>query len=462
MSFRTDLAAIGLARVVQVAIMFATYRALTHLLSPDELGSYFFFLGLSGAIGLIGVNPVGTYVNRFLHEWARTRSIGRYGLYFIGFSLLAGFIALLTTLGIGPTINKGSTLAALSLGIYVVGNTLANTFIPAINMLGHAVLFSALTVISQLASVLVAIYATQQNSAASTWLWSYGATYTLFGIIGYLCLRRLHDTQEVAPTPQQEHSLNKFVWPLALSNIGLWTLTQGYRPLGAWLSGLEALAFVGLGLGIASSIANAFELLVQQIFLPKFFRETHSDSLATREQNWLRLWHSVLPLYIAVACFTIGFSKVLLGLLSSSTYENAWRFVAIGAAAEIFRMLSGTLNLISISELKTKHSIAPYLAGGSTFVVLALSKVPIELSVVIGQAVTLVIMLWKFRTAKWHNFSGARLDRILISSILVAPIFFAPPKPLFSIALLVIAGTILSTLLLLTAKNWGRNETEVL
>ncbi len=455
MSPRTEVLAIGFARALQVAIMFATYKALTQLLTQEELGAYFYFLGIAGGVGLILVNPVGVFINRFIHQWVKDRSVAKKGLFFLGFSTLAGLTASVIVIGLSKTAGLGTAIAASSLGLYVVGNTITNTFIPAINILGRAILFACLTVISQLVTVLVAMYATSNNALASTWLWSYGCTFAVFGILAYGLTCRMNDSSSHIPEGSQSQSLFKFAWPLAVSNIGLWALTQGYRPLGAWLSSLESLAIIGLGIGIASSVANAFEMLVHQIFMPKFFRSLHSNSAQERKEKWRQLWQCVVPLYLAVTCFAIGCSKILLSLLASTTYENAWIYLTIGACAEFLRMLSSTLSLVSVSELKTRATVVPYLTGGAVFFVAAMAKTPLGHSVLLGQAATLLFMLWKFQDSQWYKVSAGELRIMAASLLLVSPFFLESSGLVTKLLVLALAGLALGTILLLATRKWA-------
>ncbi len=97
---------LGIGRLLQIAIVFLTYRAVTDLLPTDELGFFFLLQALAGFFGLIVVNPVGTFLNREIHAWEKSGLLRASLKIFLGFSWIAALfagllIAGLSLLGVG-------------------------------------------------------------------------------------------------------------------------------------------------------------------------------------------------------------------------------------------------------------------------------------------------------------------------------------------------------------------------
>ncbi len=173
---------------------------------------------------------------------------------------------------------------------------------------------------------------------ASLWMLATGAVQIVFGLfaLGLLVRRELKGTP-ASGFITLTSPLWQFALPIAFANFAVWGLMQGYRPLVENFAGLGALSIVGLGLGLASSIAASFEALVQQVFLPVFYRRSHSKDLKTREKNWNSLWQASLPSYLGLTIVLIGLSQHFVSVLTNGGYPQASLYLAIGVSAEFLK-----------------------------------------------------------------------------------------------------------------------------
>jgi hypothetical protein len=159
----------------------------------------------------------------------------------------------------------------------VAGATFSNTFIPVLNVLEKRIAFVSFSVLLQIFSLGISYFAvTNIERSASAWWIATGCTQILFGFASsYLLVKG--EKHYATSDPAIYSRAWKFAAPIAVANVAVWGLMQGYRPFVETFSGLNALAKVGLGLGIASAVTSAFESLVMQVFLPRFYREAHSQ-----------------------------------------------------------------------------------------------------------------------------------------------------------------------------------------
>lgn len=371
-SFSRNLFLLALGRVIQILTVFASFRLLTTTLSTSEVGFFFLLQAILGVFGIIVVYPVGTFVNREIHAWQKAGSIRPHLQYYFIFGWGASAAAALFTYLIGEIglsaigTHEPILYSAMAAATMVAGATFANTFIPLLNLLERRTEFVVLTVLTQVlalgASYLVV---TWYRPNASYWWIATGLIQVLFGFFAYKQLASADDNRhgqsiDLKTTLQE---LWKFALPIAIANIAVWGLIQGYRPFVESLAGLDVLAVVGLGLGIAASAAAAFEALVTQLFLPRFYRGTHNPDKDAREVNWNRLWRVCFPSYLSVTCVLFLLAPTFVRLLTADGFPQAARFLSIGAVAELARMSGNILILNAQSERNLAPTKAPYWIG---------------------------------------------------------------------------------------------------
>lgn len=409
---------LGLGRVLQIAIVFLTYRAVTTVLPQDELGFFFLLQALAGFFGLIVVNPVGTFLNREIHGWETSGHL-RPGLRsFLGFSWIAAIfasliIAGLCLFGVGSLGSHEPWLkTAFTTLVMVAGATIANTFIPLLNILERRLSFVLMTVLSQAIALGFSFVVILRGGAnASSWMLATGAVQIAFGLFAFGLLIRTslakhlkHDATGTVRTTSLTsetgfRSLWSFAAPIAIANFAVWGLMQGYRPLVENFAGLGALSIIGLGLGLASSIASSFEALVQQVFLPAFYRRSHSGDPSERERNWNTLWQVSVPSYLGLVIVMAGLAPHFVDVLSYGSYQQAALYLAIGVGAEFLRMLGNLVVLYAQSERNTKPTRLPYFLGafaallGSLYAVHISELQYVAYALVLGQGVATVALV---------------------------------------------------------------------
>lgn len=450
---KTAVLTLGIGRLLQIAIVFLTYRAVTEVLPQDEVGFFFLLQALAGFFGLIVVNPVGTYINREIHGWEKSGFL-RPGLkVFLGFSWVAAIvagllIAALAIFGVGSLgAHEPWLQTAFTTLVMVSGATIANTFIPLLNILERRLSFVILTVVSQaLALGFSYVVVLRGGAFASNWMLATGAVQIAFGLFAFGLLVRNVGGAASRPSANQLRSpdappksltaigvkelsapLWSFAAPIAFANFAVWGLMQGYRPLVENFAGLGALSIIGLGLGLASSITASFEALVQQVFLPVFYRRSHSEDLKARERNWNHLWQACMPSYFGLIVVLVGLSHHFLEVLTKGAYPQASLYLAIGAGAEFLRMIGNLVVLYAQSERNMKPTRLPYYIGatvallGSLYAIQVGELKYVAYSLIFGQgAATLALVKMVITSKAMLKLSSLSMIRFfVVPSILV-------------------------------------------
>jgi O-antigen/teichoic acid export membrane protein len=405
MKSKIDLAFLGISRILQVVTLFATYRILTHSLPKDEVGFYFFLLGITGAVGLVLASPVGTYFHRMLFRWHTVGQLTKYTLNFAAFSTGLGLIAALL-LSLGIHLKAFVTLDSIvATAVYAAGVTMSNMLIPALNIAGATKKFAVFSTLSPLSVLLACYLAVQYSSTASTWLLAAGLVSGVWGIIALVTLitMKIEPAAETSSDSGINGKLLTFALPLVAANVGVWFLTQGYRPFTEWRFGLESLAVIGLGITAASAVSGAFESLVYQIFLPKFYRASHEKNSNDATAVWQQMWILVIPMFFILTMCTVVFSGEFLSLIAPNTYAAAKQTMMIAALAEFFRMTGGIANLFAIGDMNTRRTAVPYLLGAGACVSLLLISSNVAWALVLGQAVATVTLIYALRGLPWRT-----------------------------------------------------------
>lgn len=360
---------LAIGRALQMILLFLNFRLLTEVLPKAEVGQYFFYLSLAGVTGLLLINPIGTYFNRSLHSLPSSKAIKRQSLVVLTLILLIALLNLPMVAALSlffDTLSEHWVESVVVLTFFVIATSGNNTVVPVFNFFKHRVRFVILTVLSQGLALLLAYWQGLTHLNANSWLLGHAFGFFIVLLIA-LVFKIEPDTSDRGDrTPMKIFSgaAWQFAWPIAIVNISTWALTQGYRPFLEKFGGLEVLAEIGLGLGLASALAVAFEYLVQQIYQPDFYEKAHSDP----ETAWLNLAIKSLIHYISFCVFLLFVGKFVLPIVATGEYKNAGTYMSLGAFIEFLRMVTNLFSLKSHGELTTYKLRLPFLTSGLAFI----------------------------------------------------------------------------------------------
>lgn len=354
-------------RAAQFLLALLTMRVATTLLSPDEMGRVSLVLTTTACFALFLVNPVGMFINRRLHAWQENgmarRHLWRYQGYLLGVALLAAALLPLFT----SLVDMGLSLPWLILLVCgsLLFNTLNQTAIPSLNLLGHNRPFVWLTLATVGSSfVLAVLLVTRWGPEARYWLLGLLLGQAMLGLWGARCLGHYLPASAAASLPVtavQRQTLWRFAWPVALAAGLGWLQGQGYRYVLQDQLGLAELGLFVAGYGISAGLLAGFESVLTTYFQPRLYREANQHS----QQAWPRYAAAVLPALLLTIALIIVLAPQLTWLFLGQAFHSAAQYVVWGALAEAARVLSGMYSLIAHVRMQTRWLIWPNLAGAA-------------------------------------------------------------------------------------------------
>lgn len=442
---RRDALLLVAGRAAQALLTIAGFRVLTTLLPPGEVGNYYLVMAAASLFSMFLISPVGLYLNRKFFYWYDERTLIDhflgFNIYAAGVSAAAFFAVFAAWRFFGVGSGMPGALFALLVSAYIFVLTWNQNYIPPLNALGHRMEFVALTLataaFSLLLSALAAVFVAREGLA-----WMGG----LIVATGAVTLYSSSVFRRKVPETLPKHlsfrkfvskatflSVNSFSLPLAGASLFMWAQSQSYRVLVERFNGSELLGFMAVGFSIATSVAGILESLVQQIFLPSFYRKISGGSAQVRREAFSSLVMATLPIYIGYLFFIFGSAEFLTVVLVDAKYRAVFTFARFGAFIEFFRMTTNILASAAHSEMRTRVLLKPYAAGGIMSAILvplgAVSGDPellIPSALVVCGLLTMVLMKVSVRPLIGFQLDlRALLKPALTGALLLVPGFFS-------------------------------------
>ncbi|GAA5163862.1 hypothetical protein [Viridibacterium curvum] len=376
---------IVVGRLLQFLIMFVSVKLMTTLLPPQQAGVAALVTTTTSFFALFLVNPVGMFINRRLHAWVEAGVMRRrfhlYCLYLAGVALCSGlFVWGMAEVGWFDTGLGGWTMALL-VSTSLLFNTINQTLIPSLNMIGRVRGFMALTLLTLFGGLLASWSLGHFSGLHSALSWLAGAimAQAVFGLVAYrIFFKRPESAVPDMPRAVQLSSLFDFCWPVALAVAFNWVHMQGYRFLLAEEGGLAELGLFAAGYGIAAAVLAAVEMILGTRLQPLFYRRANSADVAERGQAWAAYARALVPAATLAAAAVMAAAPDLTPVMLGPEYVGASRYVALGACAEWARMMIGIFSLNSHLHMNTRRLILPNLGGAVVSTLLIVCLLPAQ------------------------------------------------------------------------------------
>lgn len=367
-----NLIILTIGRLSQMIVMFATYRVLSSILSTSDMGVYYFLLSVSAVFGLICANPIGMYTNRMIHSWLEYGNLKRnlnavINFFFWGSLLTIPFMILFKE---KINLDEHNLIYTISVLVsYIFATTFNGTVIPSLNLLGFPGHFVIWTFLTNFFGLFLSYGLVKWiEPGPLSWLIGQVISFLFCGIIALITLYFKTSSKKIK-SPHFEswndrtRRVLSFAAPIAVTNVAVWSLAQSFRFFYKENVDLSILGELAFGLGLATSLSVAVEYLLQQIYLPSFYKKL-SDPSSDKSTTWNRLLNRLIPPYLLLVMFMIGLSPFIMRILADEKFKNSYKYFALGAIVECLRMLGNIFTMATQAELKTKKAVGPYLAGG--------------------------------------------------------------------------------------------------
>lgn len=375
-----------IGRAAQFILALVMLRVATTLLSPEEMGKVSLALTTIAFFAMFLVNPVGMFINRRLHAWQASGSarayLERYAGYLIGVALLAAIS--LPLFNLSGLVNFGMPIGWIVALVCasLIFNTINQTAIPSLNMLGDTRGFVVLSVATLAASFVCAVTLVQtMQTSAQYWVSGLLLGQMLLAVVGTRMLfTRLgvHGAPAASPHIRGQHLqvLFDFAWPVALAAGLGWVQSQGYRYIMESHLGMAQLGLFVAGYSISAGMIAGFESILTTYFQPRLYRDANKDHPAEQAQAWRRYASAVIPSLILTVALIVLLAPEFTRLFLGERFQGAASFVVWGALAEAARVLAGVYSLIAHVFMRTRWLIVPTAVGATLSIVLCVLLIP--------------------------------------------------------------------------------------
>ena len=378
---------VALGRIAQFLMALAMLRVATTLLTPEELGKVSLVITTTAFFAMFLINPVGMFINRRLHSW-NTNGVAQkylrlYGVYLLLVAITA-FYALMVIINFGALhFGMASEWVLFLVCAGLVFNTINQTSIPSLNLLGQTNWFIVLTFLSTTASFAISVHLVESfEFNALNWVLGQLIGQILFAAIGtWVLFKRLRRTDEIKTSSlvSKRHIkiLMNFAWPVAVAAGLGWLQNQGYRYLVESYLGLAQLGLFVAGFSISMGIMSGFESVLTTYFQPVLYKDTSQANAIEIDQAWLRYAAVITPALFSVAAFMVLLAPELTKLFLGPTFQTSAKFLIYGAIVELGRSLSGVIALKAHVRMETHRLMLPNAVGSVIAIALAFVCIPL-------------------------------------------------------------------------------------
>jgi O-antigen/teichoic acid export membrane protein len=413
--------------------MLAGTRVATTLLAPEEMGRIALVVALTAFFALFLVNPVGMFINRRLHSWAETGRARAYLGWYWKYLLLVCAGAAVASIALNASGLVALHMESAWLLLLVCGslffNTLNQTAIPSLNLLGHRVPFILLTLATIAAGLAAAVgLVVELQPHAEYWLLGLLLGQALFGWIGVRVFYRKLGGQTVHFVPLSGSACRRlwaFAWPVALAIGFNWMHMQGYRFVLERQVGLAELGLFAAGYGLSAALLGGFELILSTYLQPEFYRRANDETAGAHAQAWNDYAGAILPGVVFVTAVVAGAAPEITVLILGPAFQGARDYVMLGALAEVMRSTAGVYGLVAHVRMRTRLLLLPNAGGAVLTVGLVVGLVPIfgvgaaALAVAAGGMLVVLTTHWHVRHEIAIQLPWRRLGHALGMGILL-------------------------------------------
>lgn len=358
-------------RLLQALLAIGSLRLMTEILPAEQVGRQFLINSVILWFSLVLINPVGMFINRHLHEWQNEKTIysqiKKINLYFLFVALFALIVVMIFSRSLFSGIVSEKSLLAYVF-CYVFLSTWFQTLVSFFNLLNWQNYFTSFHITAQGLGLIIAVILTQLFGAtAQSWLWGLlvGQIIAL-GLAVTVFLKKIPLSSQAAAHTQFNLFSGptlSFCIPVALATLFMWFNSQGYRVLIEKFTGLEFLASLGVGLGVAASVASVVESVTTQYLQPKYYASLVGASPEARREAWSVLWQRSSKIYFIFSLLAAVNATFILKVITAESFHGLAAWVLFGTLLELMRQCSNVTYLAAHSERKTERNIKPYLIG---------------------------------------------------------------------------------------------------
>lgn len=361
-----------LARFLQILLSVVSIKLSSHILAPEQMGRFALANSIVAFFAFMFVNPVGMFMNRRMHTWWRE---GQWVGHLRWFTLYIAGVAVVAALAftLDPSFFKGLRMSLDWMLVLICGailvNTANQTLVSTLNLLGFAMPFAILTVLTPMLGLGLSWLLCQWlGSQTEYWLSGLLVGQVVVTIAALVVIRNRW-TARTGPapgktrlTPELVRRLFVYSWPISIAVVLGWSQSQGYRFVMEHMIGLKELGIFVAAYGIAMGIMSAAESLLASLLQPRFYMRLNSPGDSSADA-WNEYAGVALPMLVLTAGALAAASSEAVHIFLAPAYWGTATFVCWAAAVELIRTVANAYSLCMHAEMNTRRLIVPSLIG---------------------------------------------------------------------------------------------------
>lgn len=366
-----DFVVLTLGKVLQVVIALLSVRLLTTLLSEPEVGNYYLLITVLTLFNFTFLNPIGQYYNRHIIPWRSSENLSNASLVLMFTRLFGVMCSLIISIVVFYIFDYDVYYTLWAFLFFIFFSLMASSFlvfVNVINILGDRVLFIKYLLASLILGLSFSLMITQFiDKSGIAWLYGIAIAQLILFVPVYKIVtsgeRVVYSKLKAKFDYLTIKKVFLFSLPVTITLFLQWGLNSSYRIIVEDKYSIEVLAYIAVGLSVASAIYSAVESLATQYFMPIYLKDINRVNKYSRAEAWNKLAAYLLPIYFLLLIYIICSAPFLMKLLINEKFHQAYIYVMIGAPIEFFRVISNVFYSVSQSEVKTGATILPYLFG---------------------------------------------------------------------------------------------------
>ncbi len=377
-----DLIIVMGGRILQMAVLLLTLRAMTTRLSPLEVGNFSLLMSIATLFIWILISPIGLYMNRHTHEWWQKGTIwinyGREGLSGIAVAAFTALALSAWQLLFHPAWAQQLVWLGPAAGLYIICALGNNTIIPAINLFGRRTSYTLLYVTSQILCLAFSWAFTGFHAAGEYWFFGQTAGFALASLIALPLFLKVSapplGAARQSPTDWRKGlaAIAAFCLPITITSGLTWLQFQSYRIV---IGDLVSLNFLGLffaGYAVSAGIMGAVEITAGQFFGPYFYKHVQEAEPGRQHDAWAIYMSALYPIMIVIVMVVMALARPITHLLLAPQFWQASLYVAVGAMVEGARVLGAAYGLAAHVSKRTRALLLPHGVGAASIVIFLL------------------------------------------------------------------------------------------
>lgn len=418
-------------RLVVAAVGVLSVKIYTTVLPVADVGHMAYFLAYCQFASMFAVYPAGSYFLRYMTSWRETGELQlnarRYLLRVVGGSLIAGSLAV----GLAATGLLNIRWSVVSLFVVTVFHLTAlpikETFLAALNINGETRRFAVLTLVSSLMALCASWTLCHYAPTAIAWLFPQTVVFLLTG-----AMAMKGGTRESPGTPEAKVSTipySGFVWPLIVTALGTWLLSDSGKFIIERIGGPEGLAYVAVAVNVGGAIVLIVERIVIDLLSPRLFNMC-AISKAKAAEAWQSYNARIMVTCFSAALLVSAAAPMITAILLGGMFKNLNYWIAFGAFIRV-----GIATLVSaqvFTQLVDRPKMIcfhPYIGAGAGLALLLWfydghhligAMLPLLISVLLSVGLAFLTLKVNFAELNVLDLRVPRMDALIIIVGLVA------------------------------------------